>query len=243
MTEEVRAWQSVLEHIESRLLSGDLVPGDRLPGERALAAELGVGRSSVREAIRVLEVLGLIRTSSGSGPNAGAIIVSIPGGGMSALMRLQIAAQGFRVADIVQTRLILETEVVSLLSDTTPDLSAALRLLGAMDDPRISTEAFLALDTQFHLALCEALDNHVLTATMAGLRGSIESYALIGAQNLPSWKETSTRLRHEHHEIADAIRAGDAKRARRATRNHIHDYYTESMLAPETAAPATADPR
>ncbi|HEX6365449.1 MAG TPA: GntR family transcriptional regulator, partial [Agromyces sp.] len=76
MTDGARAWQSVLEHVESRLVSGDLVPGDRLPGERALSAELGVGRSSVREALRVLEVLGLIRTHAGSGPNAGAIIIS-----------------------------------------------------------------------------------------------------------------------------------------------------------------------
>src|SRR5687767_8287615 len=44
-----RAWQSVLEHVEAHLLDGTLTPGDRLPGERALSAELGVGRSSVRE--------------------------------------------------------------------------------------------------------------------------------------------------------------------------------------------------
>jgi DNA-binding FadR family transcriptional regulator len=65
-----RAWEIVLAHIEADLLEGRLGPGDRLPGERALAADLGVGRSSVREAIRVLEVLGLIRTATGSGPSA-----------------------------------------------------------------------------------------------------------------------------------------------------------------------------
>lgn len=239
MPDEVRAWQIVLEHVEGRLLNGDLVPGDRLPGERALASELGVGRSSVREAIRVLEVLGLIRTATGSGPNSGAIIVSIPGGGMSALMRLQVAAKGFRVADIVQTRLILETEVVSLLAEAspTPDLTSAQYLLDAMDDPTVSTETFLALDAQFHLALSEALDNHVLTAVMAGLRGAIESYAKLGAQSLPNWPVTSARLRHEHHDIAAAIRAGDASRARRAARQHITDYYTEALGARTEAAP------
>jgi DNA-binding FadR family transcriptional regulator len=57
MTDDRRAWQVVLESIERDLLDGRLRPGDRLPGERALATDLGVGRSSVREAIRVLEVL------------------------------------------------------------------------------------------------------------------------------------------------------------------------------------------
>jgi GntR family transcriptional repressor for pyruvate dehydrogenase complex len=69
-----RAWETVLAAIENDLLWGRLKPGDRLPGERALAADLGVGRSSVREAIRVLEVLGLVRTNVGSGPTAGALM-------------------------------------------------------------------------------------------------------------------------------------------------------------------------
>ena len=86
---EPRAWEVVLARIESDLLSGVLTPGDRLPGERQLAIDLGVGRSSVREAIRVLEVLGLIRTHTGSGPTAGAIIVATPSGGMATLMRLR----------------------------------------------------------------------------------------------------------------------------------------------------------
>ena len=60
-----RAWQVVLQHIEADLLAGRLVPGDHLPAERTLASELGVGRSSVREALRVLEVLGLIHTQTG----------------------------------------------------------------------------------------------------------------------------------------------------------------------------------
>ena len=88
-----RAWQIVLERIEADLLDGRLAPGDRLPPERELAARLGVGRSSVREALRVLEVLGLIRTGTGSGPTSGAIIIATPRGGMSALLRLQVAAQ------------------------------------------------------------------------------------------------------------------------------------------------------
>ncbi|WP_432432547.1 FadR/GntR family transcriptional regulator [Cryobacterium breve] len=117
LPDERRAWELVLESIERDLLSGRLRPGDRLAPERALAASLGVGRSSVREALRVLEVLGLIRTATGSGPTSGAIIVALPGGGMSALMRLQVAAQGFPVADVVKTRLVLEAAVVTELAD------------------------------------------------------------------------------------------------------------------------------
>lgn len=65
-----RAWERVLARIEADLVNGRIVPGQPLPGERALAEELQVGRSSVREAMRVLEALGLLRAQTGSGPEA-----------------------------------------------------------------------------------------------------------------------------------------------------------------------------
>src|SRR4051794_16032258 len=152
-----RAWRLVLEHIERDLLDGRLGPGDRLPSERDLSARLGVGRSSVREALRVLEVMGLIRTATGSGPSSGAIVIAAPTGGMSALLRLQVAAKGFPLADVVRTRLVLEDAVAhSLASDHWRDTTAAHRLLAAMDADGLTTEEFLALDAQLHLSLAES---------------------------------------------------------------------------------------
>src|SRR5690606_23894170 len=149
-----RAWRSVLEHIERDLLDGRLGPGDRLPGERELASTLGVGRSSVREALRVLEVMGLIRTGTGSGPQAGAIVVASPNCGMSALRRLKVPARAFPLGDVVETRLVLEAEVAASLA-TRPDRSTAdaHRILTAMDADGLTPDEFLALDAQLHLAL------------------------------------------------------------------------------------------
>lgn len=241
---ETRAWRTVLEHIETQLIEGRLRPGDRLPGERALSADLGVGRSSVREALRVLEVLGLIRTQAGSGPSAGAIIIATPSGGMSALMRLQVAASGFPVADIVRTRLLLETAVAGELAERgdhdeasgssrapgIPDLAAADRLLDAMDSPGLAPAEFLALDAEFHLALAEASGNQVITATMAGLRSGIEGYALEGLARIDDWETTSARLRGEHRGVVEAIRAGDAAAARARIHDHISGYYAETFI-------------
>lgn len=226
----LRAWEVVLQSIELDLLTGRLGPGDHLPPERALAATLGVGRSSVREAVRVLEVLGLIRTNVGSGPSAGAIIVALPGGGMSALMRLQVAAQGFPVADVVKTRLILEGSVVTELASRVADLAGSTRLLDAMDSPDLTEAEFLALDAAFHLSLAEAGGNQVVTATMAGLRSAIEGYARAGAASLPSWPATSARLRAEHRAVLGAIARGEADAARLAMHAHISGYYAETHL-------------
>lgn len=228
MADEKRTWQAVLEHVETALLDGTLVPGDRLPGERALAAELGVGRSSVREALRVLEVLGLIRTASGSGPQSGAIIVATPRGGMSALLRLQVAAKGFAMKDIVGARLVLETSVAEELArQEHPTLADADTLLSAMDAAELTPAEFLTLDAQFHLSLAEATGNAVIAATMAGLRGAIERYVLEGSERIEDWSATATRLREEHTAIIDAIHSGDPDTARSHTHRHISGYYAQ----------------
>ncbi|MBC7724053.1 MAG: FadR family transcriptional regulator [Burkholderiaceae bacterium] len=241
-TSAPRAWQSVLTHIEGRLLAGDLAPGDRLPPERLLATDLGVGRSSVRGALRVLEVLGLIRTGTGSGPASGAIVIARPSGGMATLMRLQVAGGGFAVADVVATRLVLEAAVVTELAadepDQAADLAPAAELLDAMDLDLTEAE-FLALDAAFHLALAEASGNSVITAMMSGLRNSVERYALAGAAFLPSWSETSTRLRAEHRGILAAVENRDAPLARTLVRDHISGYYAEMTPPPLTTAPTT----
>lgn len=228
-----RAWRAVLEHIERDLLDGRLGPGDRLPSERDLAADLGVGRSSVREALRVLEVMGLIRTATGSGPQAGAIVIATPSGGMSALLRLQVAAQGFPLDDVVQTRLVLEGAVVQALAARDDrDLAAAHRLLDAMDADDLTAPEFLALDAQLHLSLAEASGNTVIAATMAGLRMAIESYVQAGAAAVTDWEAMAARLRAEHRALIDTVEEGRADAARRLVHDHITGYYAATGITP-----------
>lgn len=225
-----RAWRVVLEHIERDLLDGRLGPGDRLASERDLASELGVGRSSVREAFRVLEVLGLIRTSTGSGPQSGAIVIATPTGGMSALLRLQVAAQGFPLADVVQTRLVLEDAVVSMMASAADrDTAHAHELLEAMDAADLTPAEFLALDAQLHLSLAEGSGNTVIAAMMAGLRSSIESYVQGGVEAIADWNDMADRLRAEHRSLVAAIDGGDADAARALVRAHITGYYTQIL--------------
>ncbi|MFZ8757092.1 FadR/GntR family transcriptional regulator [Microbacterium sp. HMH0099] len=230
-TDAPRAWQIVLERIEGDLRDGRLVPGDRLTPERELATQLGVGRSSVREAIRVLEVLGVVRTATGSGPSAGAMIVTTPRGGLAAFLRLQVAASGFPIADVVRTRIVLECDVAESLAGRTADLAEVHGILDAMDDPALAAGEFLALDARFHLALAEASGNAVVAAMMAGLRSSIESYTQLGAARMPDWDATAHRLREEHRRIVQAVTDGDGAAARAVVTAHITDYSRQVAAA------------
>jgi len=222
----------VLEKIERDLLEGRLGPGDRLPPERELSTSLGVGRSSVREALRVLEVMGLIRTGTGSGPTSGAIITATPRGGLAALLRLQVAAHGFPLEDVVATRLLFEEWIVRTLAATPGhDLSEARAAVEAMDDVTLTPGEFLALDAQFHLDLADASGNVVVAASMGGLRAAIEGYVRAGAEKVADWDAVAVTLRDEHHRILAAIDAGDADTARTLVHDHIVGYYAATGLS------------
>lgn len=228
---ETRAWRVVLEHVERRLRAGELGPGDRLPGERDLAASLGVGRSSVREALRVLEVMGVLSTSTGSGPRAGAIITTSAGSGVAQVLGLQVAAQGFAFDDVVATRLVLEGAVAEQLASTAVELRSATELLDAMDDLALTTDEFLALDARFHAALAEATGNVVIATIMTGLRSAIETYVQHGAYAIDDWPRTRARLQREHRGVLEAIASGDPEGARTRIRDHISGYDAQTRAA------------
>ena len=94
----MRTHQLVLTWIENELSGGRLAVGGRLPAERALAEQLKVSRTSVREAIRILEAMGVVRAGVGSGPEAGTVVISDPTAALGSALRLHVATQHLPVA-------------------------------------------------------------------------------------------------------------------------------------------------
>jgi len=151
---------------------------------------------------------------------------------MGALMRLQVAAQGFRVNDIIRTRLLLEGAVAKNLAESsdTIDLSHLNDVLTTMDDPRLSPAEFIALNGKFHLAFAEASGNKIVTAVMSGLRHSIEMATYEGADDVADWSATAARLQREHRDLLRIISEGDGPEAEHKIQAHISGYYDETHL-------------
>lgn len=229
----MKTYELVLGQIEGELSAGRLRLGDRLPGERVLAGQLGVSRPSVREAIRVLEAMGVVRTAVGSGPDAGAVIVAEPSSPLATTLRLHLATSHLPMGDIVQTRVLLESWAVREAAGAAQPahLDAAERLLDAMDDPELPRERFHVLDAEFHVALAALAGNVLISTIMAALREAIHGYVMAAAPNLPDWPATVTRLRHEHRAVLTAIADGDGARAAELVIAHIDGFYREARLA------------
>lgn len=226
----MRTHQLVLQWIETQLSSKELTIGGRLPPERMLAEQLEVSRTSVREAIRILEAMGVVRAGVGSGPDAGTVVTAQPATALGSALRLHVATSHLPVADIVETRVLLESWAVGRARTDSPALVEAAALLDQMDAAR-EAEEFLGLDVRFHLALAEAAGNSVVSAMMESLREAIQGYAGRLTANLPDWDATSARLRAEHREILAAINGTDGARAARLVAAHIEGYYKEAGLA------------
>ena len=225
----MRTHQLVLQWIEGQLSSGQLALGGRLPAERSLAEQLQVSRTSVREAIRVLEAMGVLRAGVGSGPDSGTVVIADPTAALGSALRLHVATSHLPVKDIVETRVLLESWAASRARVESPALAEAARLLEQMDSCA-GTEAFLALDVRFHLALADAAGNAVVSAMMGSLREAIQDYAGRLTGNLPDWDATAARLRTEHKGILAAITSHDGGQAARLVADHIEGFYAEAGL-------------
>ncbi|MDQ3157675.1 MAG: FCD domain-containing protein [Actinomycetota bacterium] len=229
-----RTSDAVLHNIEADLRTGRIKLGDQLPGERTLAETYGISRASVREAIRILDAMGVVRTSTGSGPNSGAIVISEPSAGLSSALRLHVATSRLPVADIVQTRIVLETwaaQTAALREEAPAALDRAGQLLRAMDDPDVDRATFHTLDAQFHVALTSLAGNAVIETMMDSLSGSIRGYVKDAMDAFQAWPEILAVLRSQHHGIFDAVQARDGELAARLLREHIEWFYEQATQA------------
>jgi DNA-binding FadR family transcriptional regulator len=223
----VRAYQRVLDQIEDRIGEGRLRAGDRLPGERELAEAMTVSRGSVREALRILESMGIVTSQVGRGPDSGSVVNGEPTEALSNLLRLHLLLSRFELDDLLEARIQLESFAATKVALQAPaaDLSDLTCILDQMDDEELSPAAFNALDADFHVALVAAADNRLLRLFMHSLREVTQAEMARITSRITRWTPVASRLRDEHRKILESIGQGDGDGASRLIEAHIHDFY------------------
>jgi GntR family transcriptional repressor for pyruvate dehydrogenase complex len=234
----VRTYELVLERIESQIVSGALSAGERLPPERELAELLGVSRPAVREALRVLEAQGAVRSQVGQGPGSGTTIDRLPSDALARLLRLHVALGSFPLADVIETRVTLERSMASLACrNARPrDLALMRAALLAMDEPEVSRETFNQLDIDFHLELAEAGGNRLMADLTRAIRESVRIPFLAAVTAMPEtgkrgWPIMRDRLRADHHAIFTVVESGQGEQAADLVENHIRGFYAHLISA------------
>lgn len=226
-----RAYELVIQAVEDQIAAGALRVGDPLPPERELAARLGVSRAGVREAVRVLEGQGVLRSRVGSGAEAGTFVAALPDAALTRFLRLHVALANFPMADVVAARIGLERTSAALAAAHADPaaLDEVAALVDRMDDPAIGRAGFNDADAEFHIAVAHASGNRLVSSLAVAIRGALREPLLGAIEAASGWDRTAAELRRQHHGILEALRAGDGARAADLMERHIR--YAEVALA------------
>jgi GntR family transcriptional regulator, transcriptional repressor for pyruvate dehydrogenase complex len=222
-----RSFEEILVQFQEAILAGALTVGQKLPPERELAEQFCVSRSSVREALRVLEALGVLTARRGSGRASGSRIAAAENG-LSSLLPLYAKLRQVPLADLVDVRVSIEGMTAAGAARRGIKAAQALEpIANAMRD-NSSQEDFLAADTRFHLEMARQSGNALAPLLMQSIREAIAREMLRAFRRLAHWDVEREHLIAEHEAIVRLIRTGQAAAAATAIERHIRGFYTRS---------------
>jgi len=215
-----KAADVLADDLRERILRGSFPPGTALPPERELVTQTHMSRTTVREALRILEVQGLVKIKTG---RAGGAFVQTPGQeSVASTVNLLIRGRQIRLAALLETREAIEPSCAQLAAryrnEEDLDRLDAANIAIAADG---TLAEFLQANVDWHMAVALASHNELLTGVMLAL-----SRAIYSATDNQSFIDATVRdvTVRAHTRVTNAIRAQDADAAVRRMKRHVYGY-------------------
>jgi GntR family transcriptional repressor for pyruvate dehydrogenase complex len=210
------ATERTIDAVVSLISDGSIVAGTRLPPEGDLASQIGVSRGSLREAVRVLDYLGIVDVRVGDGT----YVTNLDGasllGGLNLLGRV---ANDQTVLEILEIRRVIESAAAAMAaSRITPEQLTELENVLAELSEETDEDRFVQLDIRFHDLIAAATGNVVLHGLCASFSARTQRVRLMRGRN---GTEILRRSNAEHHDIYRHIKTGEATQAAAAVTSHI----------------------
>ena len=226
-----RLYTQVADQIEQLIADESLRPGDKLPGERELADRIGISRTVVREAIRVLGDRGLIAVKTGCGtyvqePSGKAAAASI-----ERYLRLRQTSEPF--AQIHEVRSMIEIETAGLAAEraTDDDIARLQSTIEGMAGNKEDLDEYIRQDQAFHEGLAEATHNGLFNVLLSPISDLVHQVIVVSVQAPGA---LSAGINH-HRTILEQVQRHDPQAARQAMREHL----VEARRLVETARQKT----
>jgi len=214
----VRLYENAIEQIMDLVKKSELKPGDKLPPERELAEKLSISRGSLREAFRVLESRGLIKSK----PGGGRYIREIRKNGHNNTENIILSLEKSSILELLEAREMFEVKIAEITAQkaTPEDIKSIEKALNKMnEEEELKYGKETESDTEFHLAIARASHNFVFTNIIRLhldlLKGTREK-----TQQIPGRREERWR---EHQAILQAIKEHNSKKAREAMLKHLRN--------------------
>lgn len=216
----------VIDRIREHIVSNALKPGDRLPTEREICTLFGVGRSTVREALTVLEVLGAVTRKT----KVGTVVSEVDFSVVASIIRFLVVRSQKDLVDLFEARRIFEVHMLPMVwdnwSEATHDLlnQAVDRYAQAIREGRDG----VIEDVQFHEALVECSKNVFVRHYAAMIREFFD----VPQVTVPLTEEQKQLTLQEHSQVVDLLASGDVLQAQRVLHRHLSRYVERGIVPP-----------
>lgn len=224
-----KVYEHVIEQIEQMVMSGKLKKGDRLPSERALSEQMNVSRASIREALRALDVIGLIESRQGGGNY---IVESFDKSLFQPLSIMFMLQQG-KPEEITRLRRVLEIEAVTLAAEriTVEQAEKLWQLVEELKEAE-GEENNARLDKEFHYEIYRASGNFLLIHILNAISTMVEYFIIDARASILTDKENREMLLKCHEDIYKALLEHQGQEAVNAMKQHfdlIDKYYIKRL--------------
>ncbi len=207
--------EEIIKRILSIITDLGMRPGDKLPTERELVTRFSVGRSSIREAIKILNAIGVVQIVPGAGMFVGNGNLSL----LAKPLSLGFLMGGRGTAELIEARHLLEVELAGLAAQraSAEEVAAIEEGLFEMRLRQEDVERYAEADIRFHLAVARGAHNEVLLDLLETLQHIIRNWIFKSIREVEGMPSSL----HEHIPIVEAIRGHDPMRARAAMKEHL----------------------
>ncbi len=216
-----KASEVLADRLRQQILEGDLPEGSALPVERVLATSVGLGRGTVRDALRVLEIEGLVVTKPGRG--GGSFVRRPDTGTFERSLNVLVNGRSVTFHSLLEAREALEPSAARLaaLHRIDEDLARLDAASSALEAARDDLPRFLQCNVEWHVAVGRATHNEIIEAIVNSL-----SLVLLRSTDIADFNsvETMDGTLRAHDRILAAIRDQDPDRAASSMNKHVHTY-------------------
>lgn len=205
----------VVNDLQRLIVDGQLEPGMKLPPEREIAEQIGVSRTVVREAVRILVARGLLATRHG----VGTIVQQITQEHVGEQLNLLLRTSGISLAKLHEVRSILEVEMAGLAAQqaTGDDITNLRRILTEMDAAKSSPAEFADRDAEFHTTLAQTTHNPLFSVLLGSIRDLMQEVRL----SVSHYPDLFATVMPDHYRILERVVAKDVAGARQAMQAHL----------------------
>ena len=220
-----KVYEQVIEQIKEMIVSGKLKKGDRLPPERELVEHLQVSRTSIREAIRALQIIGLVECKQGGGN----FIKESFENSLFEPLSIMFVLQNSKPEEILELRKIVEVETAALAAEKIKDkeLKEIKKIIEQMRES-FDEELDAKLDKELHYKIAHASENFLVVNVLSAISSLVDSFIKDARKMILRRKENKEVLLGHHESLYNALQAHDKSKAAKAMIKHL-DFINEFL--------------